>query len=117
MTFTETTDPLDLARSIVEHAPTGNRTVSILGFALLLALSRRPIGVPTTWLCERIGLPIATGHAHVTDLEKSGLVARRPSDFDRRVTLVTLTPKGMQYLCTARNRGAASACDVDSGTS
>jgi len=58
-------------------------------------------------LASRVGVEGATMVAMLDRLEKSGLVARVPSETDRRVKLVRLTPAGTKLYAKVQTEAAA----------
>lgn len=54
--------------------------------------------VSTTSLCIASGVPNSTALRHIAMLEEEGLIKRSTSEFDRRVTFVELTEKGVLAL-------------------
>lgn len=51
--------------------------------------------VSTTSLCLAARVPASTALRHIGQMEEHGLVRRSPSAFDRRVTFVELTDRGV----------------------
>ncbi len=64
-------------------------------FDVLAALYRRRDGITMTELSRMLLVSNGNATAVVDRLEKDGLVARRPSDSDRRTVYVALTPEGL----------------------
>lgn len=58
-------------------------------------------------LAQRVGVEGATMVAMLDRLAKAGLLVRVPSDTDRRVKRVQLTPQGMQLYGKVRTEGDA----------
>ena len=58
-------------------------------------------------LASRVGVEGATMVAMLDRLEKSGLVARVPSETDRRVKLVRLTPAGTKLYAKVQTEASA----------
>jgi DNA-binding MarR family transcriptional regulator len=71
-------------------------------FEVLLRLSRAPDReLPLTYLAKEVSFS-SGGFTKMTDrLVASGLIERRPSSTDRRVTLAGLTPQGARVLARA----------------
>jgi DNA-binding MarR family transcriptional regulator len=71
--------------------------------SLLVAIKRAPgIGIRDLAARERVSPPAMT--KHVDRLERDGLVARTPSDDDRRRVGITLTDEGQRLLRRVRSR-------------
>lgn len=64
-------------------------------FDVMAALYRRRDGVTMTELSRMLLVSNGNATAVVDRLEKDGLVARRPSETDRRTVFVALTPDGL----------------------
>lgn len=74
--------------------------------ALLVAIKYAPgIGLGELAAQERISAPAMSNH--VDRLERDGLVARSPSDADRRRVGLKLTPDGQRVLRRVRSRRTA----------
>lgn len=74
--------------------------------ALLVTIKYSPgIGIRELAARERVSPPAMT--KHVDRLERDGLVARTPSDDDRRRVGLTLTPEGHRVLRRVRSRRTA----------
>src|SRR5206468_2664085 len=74
--------------------------------SLLVAIKYSPgIGVRDLAARERISAPAMSNH--VDRLERDGLVARTPSDSDRRRVGLTLTDEGQRVLRRVRSRRTA----------
>ena len=74
--------------------------------ALLVAIKYSPgIGVRELAAQERISAPAMS--KHVDRLERAGLVARTPSEHDRRRVGLTLTDEGRRVLRRVRSRRTA----------
>jgi DNA-binding MarR family transcriptional regulator len=74
--------------------------------SLLVAIKYTPgIGVRELAVRERISAPAMSNH--VDRLERDGLVARTPSDSDRRRVGLTLTDEGRRVLRRVRSRRTA----------
>jgi DNA-binding MarR family transcriptional regulator len=71
--------------------------------SLLVAIKRAPgVGIRDLAARERVSPPAMT--KHVDRLERDGLVARTPSDDDRRRVGITLTDEGQRLLRRVRSR-------------
>lgn len=71
--------------------------------SLLVAIKREPgVGIRDLAARERVSPPAMT--KHVDRLERDGLVARTPSDDDRRRVGITLTDEGQRLLRRVRSR-------------
>ncbi len=71
--------------------------------SLLVAIKRAPgVGIRDLAARERVSPPAMT--KHVDRLERDGLVARTPSDDDRRRVGITLTEEGQRLLRRVRSR-------------
>ena len=71
--------------------------------SLLVAIKRAPgVGIRELAAGERISPPAMT--KHVDRLERDGLVARTPSDDDRRRVGISLTDEGQRLLRRVRSR-------------
>jgi len=83
-----------------------NVGVSSEQMALLVAIKYAPgIGVRELATHERVSAPAMS--KHVDRLERDGLVARTPSDDDRRRVGLTLTDEGQRVLRQVRSRRTA----------
>jgi DNA-binding MarR family transcriptional regulator len=71
--------------------------VSMAQSHILFEVRRRP-GSPMQRIAEELGLDVTTFSRQVKALEGKGLVARRVSVDDRRVSLLDLTPAGTGVL-------------------
>lgn len=69
------------------------------------AKAREPL--PQIELANRVGVEGATMVAMLDRLAKAGLVVRTPSETDRRVKLVSLTPLGIQLYAKVRTEADA----------
>jgi DNA-binding MarR family transcriptional regulator len=72
-----------------------NHDTTLPRFDVLAALYRRRDGVTMTELSRMLLVSNGNATAVVDRLEKDGLVARRPSETDRRTVFVALTPDGL----------------------
>lgn len=72
-----------------------NHDTTLPRFDVLAALYRRRDGVTMTELSRMLLVSNGNATAVVDRLEKDGLVARRPSEADRRTVFVALTPDGL----------------------
>ena len=70
-------------------------------FEVLLVLAERPDGAPMSDLSDRLILTSGGATRLIDRMVTAGLAERRPSPADRRVQLVTMTPKGESTLVTA----------------
>jgi DNA-binding MarR family transcriptional regulator len=71
--------------------------------SLLVAIKRAPgVGIRDLAAGERISPPAMT--KHIDRLERDGLVARTPSDDDRRRVGISLTDEGQRLLRRVRSR-------------
>jgi DNA-binding MarR family transcriptional regulator len=71
--------------------------------SLLVAIKRAPgVGIRDLAAGERVSPPAMT--KHVDRLERDGLVARTPSDEDRRRVGISLTDEGQRLLRRVRSR-------------
>jgi DNA-binding MarR family transcriptional regulator len=71
--------------------------------SLLVAIKRAPgVGIRGLAAGERISPPAMT--KHIDRLERDGLVARTPSDDDRRRVGISLTDEGQRLLRRVRSR-------------
>lgn len=71
--------------------------------SLLVAIKRAPgVGIRDLATRERVSPPAMT--KHVDRLERDGLVARTPSDDDRRRVGISLTAEGQRLLRRVRSR-------------
>lgn len=71
--------------------------------SLLVAIKRAPgVGIRDLAARERVSPPAMT--KHVDRLERDGLVARTPSDEDRRRVGISLTDEGQRLLRRVRSR-------------
>jgi DNA-binding MarR family transcriptional regulator len=71
--------------------------------SLLVAIKRAPgVGIRDLAALERVSPPAMT--RHVDRLERDGLVARTPSDEDRRRVGISLTDEGQRLLRRVRSR-------------
>lgn len=57
-----------------------------------------PRGVPVTRIKEQTHITLPAVSQHMRSLEQRGLVERKTEEKDRRITLVTLTPAGQEFL-------------------
>ncbi|AEI45527.1 MarR family winged helix-turn-helix transcriptional regulator [Paenibacillus mucilaginosus] len=73
--------------------------------ALLLLLLRGELTMSE--LAVQLGAPLSTLTSLAKRLEKKGLIARRPSPVDQRITLVDLTPEGREMASRAKETMAA----------
>nr|MCW2728801.1 MarR family transcriptional regulator [Aeromicrobium sp.] len=89
---------LDGAREAVDDLPGGPR-----GFQVLLTSSADTCSNQAT-MALRLGIDRTVMTYLVDDLEKAGLVERRPDPADRRGRRVVLTPQGESVLAAASER-------------
>ena len=89
---------LDGARDAVSDLPGGPR-----GFQVLLTSSEGACRNQAT-IAMRLGIDRTVMTYLVDDLEKAGMVERRPDPADRRARQVALTPVGEKVLATATER-------------
>jgi DNA-binding MarR family transcriptional regulator len=83
----------------------GDRDMSLTSASTLATLDQTgPRRITDLAAVEGVAQPSMT--VLVSALERSGLVERRVDPADRRVTLVTLTPAGADYLRRRRRAGA-----------
>jgi DNA-binding MarR family transcriptional regulator len=95
--------PAEIARVIIDEVPRSRGDlVSASVLALLVLLDEGE-----EWLVsdirEALGVPWATASKIVDDAVRGGFVGRRQHVWDRRKTIVELTPKGKQV--RRRRRG------------
>lgn len=89
---------LDTARDAITELPGGPRGYQVLSIAS---------GNPTcnqAGIAEFLGLDRTVMTYLVDDLEKAGLVERRPDPTDRRARLIVLTAKGTKAFAAASER-------------
>jgi len=86
---------LEGAREAVSDLPGGPR-----GFQVLLTASEGACGNQAT-IAERLGIDRTVMTYLVDDLEKAGMVERRPDPADRRARQVVLTASGEKVLAAA----------------
>lgn len=89
---------LEAARSVVENLPGGPR-----GFQILSIADEGECSNQAT-IALRLGIDRTVMTYLVDDLEKGGLVTRRPDPADRRARQVVLTPKGAKVLRASAER-------------
>jgi DNA-binding MarR family transcriptional regulator len=89
---------LDNARAAVSELPGGPRGFQVMSIASTSACSNQ------ARIAEAMGLDRTVMTYLLDDLEKAGLVARRPDPADRRARQVVLTKKGAKTFETAANR-------------
>ncbi|MFI5429687.1 MarR family winged helix-turn-helix transcriptional regulator [Aeromicrobium sp. UC242_57] len=89
---------LDGAREVVDDVPGGPR-----GFQVLSVSSEGACSNQAT-IAQRLGIDRTVMTYLVDDLEKAGLVERRPDPADRRARQVVLTPRGEKILAEASDR-------------
>lgn len=104
---TMTLEPTTLAKILAACAPndTIESRISVVDLAVMLALVDEPL--PVTAIAETLNLPMATTSVVVSGLVERDLVTREPVPGNRRVHLVTLTPRG--HVVINRGRGVARA--------
>jgi DNA-binding MarR family transcriptional regulator len=100
----------EVDRALVEeimtfHRATGMRTRRLLAesgvpFARIACLWKLELSgeVPSTVLARDLGVRAPTLTGLIDPLEAQGLVRRRPSPKDRRVTLIGFTPAGRRFI-------------------
>lgn len=107
---------LDGARDAVSDLPGGPR-----GFQVLVTSAQGECSNQAT-IAMRLGIDRTVMTYLVDDLEKAGMVERRPDPADRRARQVVLTSEGEKVLATATERireveavvlGALSATDAE----
>jgi DNA-binding MarR family transcriptional regulator len=76
---------------------------------MLLDSTRRSV----VSLADLVGWSIGVMSENVTALEKIGLVTRTVSPWDRRVSYVTLTPKGLRRVTSARESEPVASLGAD----
>lgn len=89
---------LESAGAAVKDLPGGPRGYQVMSIASTSACSNQ------ARIAERLGLDRTVMTYLLDDLEKAGLVARRPDPADRRARQVLLTEKGEQTFAGAANR-------------
>ncbi|MCZ2811941.1 MarR family transcriptional regulator [Modestobacter sp. VKM Ac-2979] len=87
-----------LAMAAVEQLPAGPR-----GYHLLCAVADGPPRSQLA-LARRLGIDKTVMTYLVDDLEKAGMVVRRPDPLDRRARQVTITANGFRALQRAREQ-------------
>lgn len=85
-----------------------NHTTTLPRFDVLAALFRRREGCTMSELSRLLLVSNGNATTVVDRLEKDGLVARRPSETDRRTVYVALTPEGL-----AQFEGLASGHEAE----
>jgi DNA-binding MarR family transcriptional regulator len=102
-----------------------NHDTTLPRFDVMAALWRRRDGVTMSELSRLLLVSNGNATTVVDRLEADGLVARRPSDTDRRIVHVALTPEGMKTFETlaagheaevARLFAGLSDADIDTIT-
>lgn len=78
-----------------EHLRVGHQT-TLPRFDVMAALYRRRDGVTMSELSRMLLVSNGNATTVVDRLEADGLVARRPSETDRRTVYVALTPEGLR---------------------
>ena len=71
------------------------------GWDMLLELAVADIdgkGIPTTSLAYAANTPISSGLRRLAEMEKAGLITRRPDDADRRRVLGFITQLGREKI-------------------
>lgn len=91
-------------------APSGLRATQL---SLLVALTKTG-GIPFTRLAAMLGMDRTTLTRNVTPLQRDGLVTQRHGS-DRRVKLLTITPRGSRTLAAAIPLWEAAQVQVISG--
>ncbi|MCW2847237.1 MAG: MarR family transcriptional regulator [Marmoricola sp.] len=89
---------LENARAAVEDLPGGPRGFQVMAVAAVSACSNQ------ARMAESLGLDRTVMTYLVDDLEKAGLVTRRPDPADRRARQVLLTTKGTKAFEKAASR-------------
>ena len=89
---------LESARSAVEDLPGGPRAYQVMAIASVDACGNQAA------VAEQLGIDRTVMTYLVDDLEKAGLVERRPDPADRRARQVVLTPKGRKSYKAAAGR-------------
>lgn len=89
---------LDGAREVVDDVPGGPR-----GFQVLSVSSEGACSNQAT-IAQRLGIDRTVMTYLVDDLEKAGMVERRPDPADRRARQVVLTARGETVVADASNR-------------
>lgn len=89
---------LDGARGVIEDLPGGPRGFQIMSIADGGECSNQAT------IALRLGIDRTVMTYLVDDLEKAGLVTRRPDPADRRARQVVLTPKGKRTLRSSSTR-------------
>jgi len=102
---------LDGARSVVEDLPGGPRGFQILSIADEGVCSNQAT------IALRLGIDRTVMTYLVDDLEKAGLVTRRPDPADRRARQVVLSAKGRKVLSASSARMGEVERDVLGGLS
>jgi DNA-binding MarR family transcriptional regulator len=102
---------LDGARAVVEDLPGGPRGFQILSIAEEGECSNQAT------IALRLGIDRTVMTYLVDDLEKDGLVTRRPDPADRRARQVVLSTKGRKVLRASSERIAGVERDVLGGLS
>lgn len=89
---------LDGARQVVDDVPGGPRGFQVLSVSNEGACSNQAT------IAQRLGIDRTVMTYLVDDLEKAGMVERRPDPADRRARQVVLTARGEKVLADASNR-------------
>lgn len=89
---------LDGARAVVDDVPGGPR-----GFQVLSVSSQGSCSNQAT-IAQVLGIDRTVMTYLVDDLERAGMVERRPDPADRRARQVVLTPRGTEVLADASKR-------------
>ncbi|MBU3144866.1 MarR family winged helix-turn-helix transcriptional regulator [Clostridium sp. CF012] len=80
------------------------------GQGRILAMLKMQDGISTKDLSYMLGIRISSLNELLLKMEKSGYIAREPSEADKRVMLVKLTPKGKNEQQQELNPGDIFTC-------
>jgi len=98
-------DDIELARLLVGVLPrVANRELPSHVLAVALALRSRPLAVKE--LRDALRVPQATASIWLKDAVKAGVVTLRDGERDKRITLASLSTKGLRYFRDARRAEA-----------
>lgn len=91
-----------LSRVVTRRYEHALKPVSLTSFqfSALVALSKHP-AIPQTALAGAFGMSVSTVNRNILPLHNRGAVEITPSEKDKRVKLVRLTPTGKQLLAEA----------------
>jgi DNA-binding MarR family transcriptional regulator len=92
-------------------------SITLPRFDLLAQLDRAPNGMTLGELSQRMMVSNGNITGLVDRLAEQGLILRRPSQTDRRVHIVSLTPEGQKFFRTMARVNAKWVGDIFAGLS